>query len=605
MLSLLHIADWISQRKSTAHLLFAITSLSVVPAAIGEIGASSANSVQAFGLWLRWSHVSMSVAAISLVLFIRVYLDPGRSWLAPLVVLSWCVQLSANALGPFGTIYGRSLASIERVTWPVANVGLQAFAVEAAVRHWRRGGRRRAVLIGGTIFCSVLAGGLLMGLPQFHVTRIPFAASFTFLPIVVAIALELSRDAVRAASTVCQDEAAGASGGFVSVGKDTTDQDVAEEARDDALAQLREALAERDRALAAGRDALTRLESLEQRPEDRVITPQSELAAAGPSYGIFGTGSDAMRYVLHRIDEVAPLHTTVLIEGETGVGKELVARAIHARSPLKDRPMVMVNCAVLPPGLVEDELFGHERGAYTGASRIRKGRFELADRSTLFLDEVGELPMDLQGKLLRVLQDGEIERLGGDKTLKVSVRTIAATNKNLASEVERGRFRPDLYYRLQAYPLTVSPLRKRREDIPSLAEAFVREFAAAQGKRINRIPESVLEELSRYDWPGNVRELRNVIERAVIHTTGDTLRLGERLANPALVTTGEPEGYRGKLKDVERRYIESILERCAWRIEGTDGAAELLGLHPNTLRHRMGKLGIKRPSLLRVVRPHG
>jgi DNA-binding NtrC family response regulator len=153
--------------------------------------------------------------------------------------------------------------------------------------------------------------------------------------------------------------------------------------------------------------------------------------------------------------------------------------------------------------------------------------------------------------------------------------------------------------------LTVSPLRKRREDIPSLAEAFVREFAAAQGKRINRIPESVLEELSRYDWPGNVRELRNVIERAVIHTTGDTLRLGERLANPALATASEPEGYRGKLKDVERRYVESILVRCAWRIEGPDGAAKLLGLHPNTLRHRMGKLGIKRPSPLRVVRPHG
>jgi transcriptional regulator with GAF, ATPase, and Fis domain len=256
--------------------------------------------------------------------------------------------------------------------------------------------------------------------------------------------------------------------------------------------------------------------------------------------------------------------------------------------------MVKVNCAVLPPNLVETELFGHERGAFTGADRLRRGRFELADGGTLFLDEISELPLELQAKLLRVLQEGEFERVGGDRTLRVNVRVIAATNRQLRDEVARGRFREDLYYRLHVFPLTVPPLRKRKEDIPALVHAFVRRFARVQCKAIDRVPQAVLDELMAHDWPGNIRELENIVERAAIGSTDGTLRLAERLT----ASTSSPAagaGYQGTLQDFERRYILEVLEMSRWRIEGDRAAAERLGLHPNTLRFRMRKLGIQRP----------
>jgi formate hydrogenlyase transcriptional activator len=258
--------------------------------------------------------------------------------------------------------------------------------------------------------------------------------------------------------------------------------------------------------------------------------------------------------------------------------------------------MVKVNCAALPAALIEAELFGHERGAFTGAVKLRRGRFELADGGTILLDEVTELSQDLQGKLLRVLQEGEIERIGGDRTIKVDVRVIAATNRRLGDEVARGRFRQDLYYRLHVYPITVPPLRRRKEDIPVLASAFVRRFALAQGKAVDRIPRAVLDELVRYDWPGNVRELQNVIEQAVITTRGRSLRLAARLTRPVerREEPGDPR-YEGTLDEIERRYIRRVLDLCGWRIEGAGKAAELLGMHPNTLRFRMAKLGIRRP----------
>jgi chemotaxis protein methyltransferase CheR len=262
--------------------------------------------------------------------------------------------------------------------------------------------------------------------------------------------------------------------------------------------------------------------------------------------------------------------------------------------------MVKVNCAALPPHLIEAELFGHERGAFTGADRLRHGRFELADSGTLFLDEIGELGLDLQAKLLRILQDGQFERVGGERTLRVNVRVIAATNRELTQEVKRGRFREDLYYRLHVFPLTVPPLRKRKEDLPALVETFVRRFSREQRKTIDRIPQAVVDELVAYDWPGNVRELENVIERAVIGASDGTLRLAERLSDPpaALLASGPDEST---LQDVARTYIVQILEMCRWRIEGERGAAERLGLHPNTLRFRMGKLGIRRPGSDRTV----
>jgi len=291
----------------------------------------------------------------------------------------------------------------------------------------------------------------------------------------------------------------------------------------------------------------------------------------------------------------------VLIEGETGVGKELVARAIHARSPRARRPLVTVDCAALPPSLVESELFGHEKGAFTGADRMRRGRFELADGGTIFLDEVGELPAELQGKLLRVIQEGEVERIGGGGTLRIDVRVIAATNRRLDDEVRQGRFREDLFYRLNVFPLTIPPLRQRREDVPLLVETFVRRFSAAQGKSITQIPRPVMDELSAHDWPGNIRELSNVIEQAIVTSAGEALRLTSRLTARGGTDSGRARpgsADRGTLEDVERQYVLEVLEMSDWRIEGEGGAARRLGLHPNTLRNRMRKLGIRRPAAL-------
>jgi len=372
-------------------------------------------------------------------------------------------------------------------------------------------------------------------------------------------------------SSVLQRDPHGGATGTLSIGADVTDQRKAEKARE---------------------AALTEIETLTHRLEDEVVYLKSEITTTGRFEAIVGE-SDALKYVLQKVEEVAPLDTTVLIEGETGVGKELFARAIHEHSPRSARPLVKVNCATLPANLVEAELFGHERGAFTGATRLRRGRFELADRGTLFLDEVGELPLDLQAKFLGVLQEGELERVGGEATIRVDVRVIAATNRNLKQEVDRGAFREDLYYRLHVYPITVPTLRRRRDDIPLLVNALVGRFARAQGKDIVEIPKPVMDELVNYDWPGNVRELENVLERAVITSSSKVLRLAARL-EPRATTDGD---YQGSLQDVERAYVSRILELSAWRIEGRKGAAERLGLHPNTLRFRMRKLGIKRPAV--------
>jgi chemotaxis protein methyltransferase CheR len=291
---------------------------------------------------------------------------------------------------------------------------------------------------------------------------------------------------------------------------------------------------------------------------------------------------------------VAPSATTVLIQGETGTGKELVAEAIHALGPRKDRPLVKVNCAALPPSLAESELFGHEKGAFTGALAQRKGRFELADGATLFLDEVGELSPELQAKLLRVLQDGTFQRVGGDHTLRVDVRVVAATNRNLSREVATGRFREDLWYRLNVFPITVPPLRQRRDDIPLLARTFVERTSARLSRPVLEIPRSVMGELQSHDWPGNVRELQNVIEQAVLVSDGGSLRLPER---PAQVSaTGASVGGMKTLEEMERAHILTVLQATGWKLEGREGAAAVLGLKPSTLRSRMLKLDIRRPA---------
>jgi formate hydrogenlyase transcriptional activator len=302
--------------------------------------------------------------------------------------------------------------------------------------------------------------------------------------------------------------------------------------------------------------------------------------------------SPALERVREQVRQVAVTDATVLILGETGTGKELVARAIHHESTRQNRPLVKVNCASLPAGLIESELFGHERGAFTGAMRQHRGRFEVADGGTLFLDEIGELPQELQAKLLRVLQDGEIERVGGSRTLRVDVRIIAATNRDLLRAVAEGQFRRDLYYRLHVFPITAPALRERKDDIPPLVEYFVARFAKKLGKAIPTVSDSLLATLMSYSWPGNVRELENVVERAVILAAGGGLPIDDAWLNPEPDDALPAEG--ASLETVERRHILRVLENTRWRIAGKDGAAARLGMKPSTLRSRMERLGVRR-----------
>jgi transcriptional regulator with GAF, ATPase, and Fis domain len=303
--------------------------------------------------------------------------------------------------------------------------------------------------------------------------------------------------------------------------------------------------------------------------------------------------SPLLRRVRDQIEQVAPTDSTVLIQGETGTGKELVARAIHEASARGERPLVKVNCAALPRELVESELFGHEKGAFTGAVQQRRGRFELADGGTLFLDEVGELPPEAQAKLLRVLQEREFERVGSARSLRVDVRVIAATNRDLHAEVAAARFRSDLYFRLNVFPIVLPPLRERRDDIPLLLRHFAARTARRLGRTIDGISPTFIERASAYDWPGNIRELENLVERALIMSRGGMLDASELFAAPGGVPHAAPPGA-ATLEEVERAHICRILDATGWRIEGDHGAARTLGLNPSTLRGRMRKLGIRK-----------
>ena len=304
--------------------------------------------------------------------------------------------------------------------------------------------------------------------------------------------------------------------------------------------------------------------------------------------------SEPLKTVLHQVEQVAPTETSVLILGETGTGKELIARALHNLSLRKERPLVKINCAALPGNLIESELFGHEKGSFTGATSRRIGRFELADKGTIFLDELGELPLELQAKLLRVLQEGEIERLGDSKTIKINVRVIAATHRDLKLMVEQGSFREDLFYRLSVFPLTLPPLRERKNDISLLVHFFVNKYANKMGKQINNISQIIMDKLQNYPWPGNVRELENVIERAVILSPKKSLQI------PELQTPGNNANVKSTtllpLTEMEKSHIIKVLKVTEWKISGEQGAAEILEMHPNTLRSRMNKLGIRRSN---------
>jgi formate hydrogenlyase transcriptional activator len=337
------------------------------------------------------------------------------------------------------------------------------------------------------------------------------------------------------------------------------------------------------------RQRLRDIEQLKQQLEKENLYLREEIELQNVHEEIVGR-SRAMKQILAQVEQVARTDATVLIEGETGTGKELLARAVHRLSARKDRPLVTVNCASLPPTLIESELFGREKGAYTGALTRMTGRFEVADGATLFLDEIGDLPQDVQAKLLRVLEQGRFERLGSTTPLQVNVRIIAATNRDLARDVAEGKFRKDLYYRLNVFPISVAPLRERPEDIPLLVWAFVRQYEKKMGKRIDHIPRKTMEDLQHYPWPGNARELRNVVEHAMIVCSGKTLTVrAPRMTSPEISSNLS-------LEDVERRHILGVLQKSGWRLTGPGGAAGVLGLKRTTLQSKMKKLGIKRPA---------
>lgn len=367
----------------------------------------------------------------------------------------------------------------------------------------------------------------------------------------------------------------------------------------DELVDLLEAAARPVAVAVANAQAYQRIRELTDRLAAEKLYLEEEIRASRIADDVLGQ-SPALLEVLQQVEVVAATDSAVLVTGETGTGKELIARAVHARSPRKDRTFVKLNCAAIPTGLLESELFGHEKGAFTGAVDRRVGRFELADGGTLFLDEVGDIPLELQPKLLRVLQEQEFERLGSGKTIKVSVRIVAATHRNLGQMVADGQFRSDLYYRLHVFPLHLPPLRDRRDDIPELVRHFVRVFARRFGKQIDTITTEAMTTLMRYPWPGNVRELEHLIERAVILTRGQELRVP--LAELAIVSrspvpppaSASPRSSGPTLRDTERETIRRVLEECRWRVGGPDGAAARLGLKRTTLISRMKKLGLDR-----------
>jgi transcriptional regulator with GAF, ATPase, and Fis domain len=348
-----------------------------------------------------------------------------------------------------------------------------------------------------------------------------------------------------------------------------------------------------DKKLKAAYDEIS---LLKDKLQDENIVLQEEIILEHNPEMILGD-SKILKEALYKLEQVSPTEATILLLGETGVGKELFARAAHTQSKRHERPLIKVNCAALPSNLIESELFGHEKGAFTGAVSSRKGRFELADKGTIFLDEIGELPLELQSKLLRVLQEGEIEKLGSSEVINVDCRVIAATNRNLSKEVEEGKFREDLFYRLNVFPIQVPALRERIGDLKPLVEKFVSENNKKLGRKIKRISNRTMQNLINYSWPGNIRELQNVIERAMILSQGEELNIADS-DSPAVKAKGstQEEKLILSLEEHEKKYIIEILKKTNGKIFGAGGAGELLGIHPETLRSRMKKLGIKKKS---------
>ncbi len=349
-------------------------------------------------------------------------------------------------------------------------------------------------------------------------------------------------------------------------------------------------ITERKQKESALRGALMEIKELKEKLEAENNYLQEEIEVRN-NFGEIISLSDNFKPVLKQIQQVAPTQSTVLISGESGTGKELIARAVHRLSPRSGPPMIKINCAALPPNLIESELFGHEKGAFTGAINNKTGKFELADGGTIFLDEIGEMPLDLQPKLLRALQEGEIEKVGGSTIKKVDVRIIAATNRNLEKEVAKGKFRQDLFYRLNVFPIHAIPLRQRMDDIPILVRYFTEKLGKKLGKTITEINQKTLDKLCAYDYPGNIRELENLIERAIITSRGSKLTIGNWFSTKK----NRPKTEALKTMDqLQKEHIINVLKHTSWKVSGAGGAAEILGMRPTTLISRMEKLGVKR-----------
>ncbi|MBT8334168.1 MAG: sigma 54-interacting transcriptional regulator, partial [Deltaproteobacteria bacterium] len=374
-------------------------------------------------------------------------------------------------------------------------------------------------------------------------------------------------------SSVLLEDTGYAAPGILSIGKDITDQKKAESSRDQAIDEL---------------------EALKEKLVRENISLKQMIQANHGFTEIIGK-SDGLLYVLQRIQQVAQTEATVLIMGETGTGKELVAQAIHRESDRSDNPFIRVNCAAIPAELVESELFGHEPGAFTNAVTLRRGKFELAEGGTILLDEISEMPLDIQAKLLSVLQEKEFERVGGSQTIQANVRIISATNRDLENEITEGRFRADLFYRLNVYPITIPPLRARKGDIPLLINHFISVFNKKFGKNVDDISPFILDSLTGYDWPGNVRELRNMLERAVITSTSSNLQLPDDMLALQKNNHSEADSLQDilPLAEIERQHILRALTKTNWQISGKHGAANILKMNPSTLRSRIKKLKLK------------